>query len=200
MRKFPEPIQNAVAALSRLPGVGPKTALRYVYYLLKQSPADLKQMAQAFDTLSDSVKICPRCFTYTEYDLCEICRDGQRDPRILCVVEVSRDIATIESTGQFKGYYHVLGGTLSPIEGHTPDTLQIASLKARVESNKQINEIILALSPTIAGETTMLYLSKHLAPTNRRTTRLARGLPIGATIEYADEITLGDALKGRQVT
>lgn len=200
MRKFPEAIQNCMAAFSRLPGVGPKTALRYVFYLLQQPTHDLEVMARTINALTENIFICNICFTYTERETCNICLDQKRDTNILCVVEASRDIATIESTDVYNGRYHVLGGILNPIEGMTPETLRIRELVERLKENEDISEIVLALSPNVHGETTMMFLSKHLAPLNRRMTRLARGLPIGATLEYADEITLGDAFKGRKET
>lgn len=196
MRKFPEPITNLVAAFSRLPGVGPKTALRYVYYMLKQPKADLHVMARALLELGDKIQTCPTCFTYTERALCEQCTDIRRDQTILCVVEEPRDISTIESTNVYNGRYHVLGGTLNPIEGITPEALRIRELVQRIQAG-EISEVILALSPTTQGETTILYLTKLLSP-HVPVTRLARGLPMGATLEFADEVTLGDALKGRK--
>ncbi len=199
MRKFPEPISNLVAAFSQLPGVGPKTALRYVFHLLKRPKSDLQIMAHAILNLSERIQVCPRCFTYTQRVVCEICEDAKRNPRILCVVEEPRDIATIEATGSFHGLYHVLGGTLNPIEGMTPDALRAKELYARIHGDTEIEEIILALSPTSQGEMTILYLQKQLAPLGRRLTRLARGLPVGATLEFADEISLGDALNGRRI-
>lgn len=198
MRRFPEPISNLVAAFARLPGVGPKTALRYVFYLLTQPIVDLEVMARALTQLGERIKICPRCFTYTERDLCEICQDPKRDARLLCVVEEARDISTIESTGMYNGFYHVLGGTLNPIEGMTPDTIRYRQLRERLESDPGVQEVILALSPTTYGEATILFIQKSLAPLGRSLTRLARGLPLGATLEFADEVTLGDALKGRK--
>lgn len=198
MRRFPQPIVNLVAAFSRLPGVGPKTALRYVFYLLKQPKADLSVMARALIELGEKIQVCGQCFTYSERTDCEICTDPKRDPTVICVVEESRDIATIEATNVFQGLYHVLGGTLNPIEGMTPDVIRIKEITDRVEANTNIQEIILALSPTIHGETTMMYLQKQLARHGRRVSRLARGLPVGATLEFADEVTLGDALKGRR--
>lgn len=198
MRKFPEPISNLVSAFTQLPGVGPKTALRYVFALLKRPKADLQFMAQAIVRLSEQIRVCPRCFTYAQRDICEICEDTKRNPAVLCVVEEPRDISTIESTNSFHGLYHVLGGTLNPIEGMTPDTLRIKELFTRIQTEPHIQEIILAMSPTAQGEMTILYLHKHLAPLGRRTTRLARGLPVGATLEFADEISLGDALSGRR--
>ncbi len=198
MRKFPEPIQNAVAAFSELPGVGPKTALRFVYHLLRQSKNDLEVMVRTILALGERVGVCKTCFAYTDRkDQCDICADPKRDRGMLCIIEESRDIATIETTGAFGGVYHVLGGTLSPIEGITPEILRVRELMERAK-DERVREIILALSPTVPGETTMLYLVKQLSPLGRKITRLARGLPIGATLEYADEITLGDALKGRR--
>lgn len=198
MRRFPEPIQNAVAAFSRLPGVGPKTALRFVYYLLKLPRHDLEVMARSIVALPEKIKTCTTCYTYCETEICEVCRDGKRDRMVICVVEEPRDISTIETTDAYRGHYHVLGGTLNPIEGITPEVLRVRELVGRLRADDSIREVILALSPTIQGEATMMYLSKLLAPLGRRVTRLARGLPIGASLEYADEITLGDAMKGRR--
>lgn len=200
MRKFPEPIQNCVAAFARLPGVGPKTALRFVYYLLKIPKHDLGVMARSIVTLGERIQTCGTCFTYCEASVCEHCQDARRDETVVCVVEEPRDISTLETTNAYRGRYHVLGGTLNPIDGITPDVLRIRELIERVRAQENIREVILALSPTMQGETTMMYLSKQLAPLGRRVTRLARGLPIGASLEYADEITLGDALKGRRET
>ncbi|KKW33350.1 MAG: Recombination protein RecR [Candidatus Uhrbacteria bacterium GW2011_GWA2_52_8d] len=198
MRKFPEPISNLVAAFARLPGVGPKTALRYVFYLLSQPTFDLEVMARALTQLTERIKTCPHCFTFTEQAPCEICQDPKRNASLLCVVEEARDISTIEATGIYQGLYHVLGGTLNPIEGITQDTIRYRQLRQRIESHSNITEIILALSPTTHGETTILFLQKSLAPLGRSMTRLARGLPLGATLEFADEVTLADALKGRK--
>lgn len=198
MRRFPEPISNLVAAFTRLPGVGPRTALRYVFYLLSQPKFDLEVMARALTQLGELIKTCPRCFTYTEAQMCEICQDPKRDTSLLCVVEEARDISTIESTGIYHGLYHVLGGTLNPIEGITPDTICYRQLRERLEGDPAVTEIILALSPTTHGEATILFLQKQLAPLSRSMTRLARGLPLGATLEFADEVTLGDALKDRK--
>ncbi len=198
VRKFPEPISNLVAAFSRLPGVGPKTALRYVFYMLKQPKADLTVMSRALVELGERIQSCSGCYTYSEREVCEICVDQRRDQSILCVVEESRDIATIESTGSYRGRYFVLGGTLNPVEGMTPDTIRVRELTEVLNARPVVEEIILALSPTSHGETTMMYLTKNLNPFQKVITRLARGLPIGATIEFADEVTLGDAIAGRK--
>lgn len=189
-----------MAALSRLPGVGPKTALRYVFYLLKLPKSEIQATARALIVLSERVETCDTCFAYTEGTRCVICQDTRRDPALLCVVEESRDVSTLEATGNFTGRYHVLGGMLNPIEGATPETLRIRELEARLGAEPGVREIILAFSPNVQGETTMMYLSKRLAPLGRRVTRLARGLPIGASLEYADEVTLGDALRDRRET
>ena|SRR3989339_336690 len=200
MRRFPEPIQHLMAAFARLPGVGPKTALRYVYYVLKQPAADAELMAHALQHLHGHIHICPECFTYTETEICDICKNSSRDHNFLCVVEESRDIATIESTDVYKGCYHVLGGLLNPMDGITAETLHIRELIDRLRSSSTITEVILALPSTIQGETTMLYLAKRLSEFPIKITRLARGLPAGASLEYADDITLGSAICGRQQT
>lgn len=198
MRKFPEPIQNLAAALTRLPGVGPKTALRYVFTLLQLPKEELTQTAKLIYELGEKVRICPSCFSYTQEEKCEICSDQRRDSSLLCLVETSRDISTIESTNAFLGKYFVLGGVLNPIEGMTPEVLRIQPLFKRLREDNKIKEIILAFSPDVHGETTMMYLTKQLIPFDKQVTRLARGLPAGASLEFADEITLGDALKGRK--
>jgi recombination protein RecR len=198
MRRFPEPIQNLAAALTRLPGVGPKTALRYVFSLLQLPQEELTQTAKLIHELGEKVKVCPHCFSYTQNETCEICVDQRRDSSLLCVIETSRDISTIEATEAYQGKYFVLGGILNPIEGFTPEVLRIQPLFKRLREDQNIKEIILAFSPDVHGETTIMYLTKQLLPFGQTITRLARGLPAGASLEFADEITLGDALKGRK--
>ncbi|HBP00143.1 MAG: Recombination protein RecR [Candidatus Uhrbacteria bacterium GW2011_GWF2_41_16] len=201
MRRFPEPIQNLASAFTKLPGVGSKTSLRYVFELLKMPKYDLEQMARLILDLAEQVKICHSCFTYTQGEsLCSFCQDPKRDSRLLCVVETPRDISTIEATEVYQGRYFVLGGTLNPLEGSTPETLHVRALLEKIRASTNIQEIILGFSPDVHGETTMMFLSKQLVPLGRRVTRLARGLPTGATLEFADEITLGDALRGRRET
>lgn len=199
MRKFPAPIHNATAALGRLPGVGPKTALRYTFALLRLSRYELDSIAAAITGLKN-VMTCEVCHAHAERPVCDICSDPQRDDNLLCVISESRDISTIEATQAYRGKYFVLGGVLNPIDGHTPDTLNVASLLTRLVDQPQIAEVILAFSPDVHGETTILYLSKNIHALDRRTTRLARGLPMGADIEYADEVTLASALTGRSET
>jgi len=198
MRKFPEPIQNLASAFTRLPGVGPKTALRYVFALLQLSKEELLQTSNLIKELGEKVRLCPSCFSYTQGELCDICQDLRRDASLLCVVETSRDISTLEATGAYHGKYFVLGGVLNPIEGLTPEVLRVQPLFQKLRKNEKIEEIILAFSPDVHGETTMMYLTKQLINFDKRITRLARGLPAGASLEFADEITLGDALKGRK--
>lgn len=199
MRNFPAPIHNATAALGRLPGVGPKTALRYTFALLRLPKYELDNLAATIVGLKN-VQTCSVCFAYTEKSVCEICADSSRVSDMLCVVSESRDIATLEATHAYRGKYFVLGGVLNPIDGATPDTLRCHELVARLTLHPEISEIILAFSPDVHGETTILYLGKQLAALNRRTTRLARGLPMGADIEYADEVTLASAFTGRSNT
>lgn len=199
MRKFPTPIHNAVAALGRLPGVGPKTALRYAFALLRLSKYDLDSIASAIAGLKN-VMTCDMCHAHAERSVCDICSDASRDDNVLCVIAESRDIATIEATQTYRGKYFVLGGVLNPIEGQTPETLNVAALMTRIQFAPQIAEVILAFSPDVHGETTILFLTKHLHALGRRTTRLARGLPMGADIEYADEVTLASAMTGRSET
>jgi recombination protein RecR len=196
MRRFPAPIHNAVAALGRLPGVGPKTALRYAFALLRFSRNDLLLLSRSIAELS-SIATCKTCFTYAEREECDICTDPNRDPSKLCVVAEARDIATLEATGVYKGKYFVLGGTLNPIDGRTPEMLNVRQLDERLKSDRAIRECIFAFSPDVHGETTIMYLSRHIKPLNITMTRLARGLPMGADIEYADEVTLASALSGR---
>lgn len=186
-----------MAALSRLPGVGPKTALRYTFALLRLPAHELDMIARAVSGLK-SVGTCSVCFTYTEQAVCDICSDARRGNNALCVVSESRDIATLEATEAFHGKYFVLGGVLNPIEGQTPETLRLKELQERLKANPEITEVILAFSPDVHGETTIMFLARQLQTLGRKTTRLARGLPMGADIEYADEVTLGDALLGRR--
>ena len=196
MRRFPAPIHNAVAALGRLPGVGPKTALRYAFALLRFSRNDLALLSRSIADLANIAQ-CEECFTYAESARCDICADTNRDASKLCIVAEARDIATLEATGVYKGKYFVLGGTLNPIDGRTPETLNVRKLGERLKTDSAIKECILAFSPDVHGETTIMYLTRVLKPFDVAATRLARGLPMGADIEYADEVTLASALSGR---
>lgn len=196
---LPEPIQNLITAFSRLPGVGPKTASRLAFYLLR-APEDIsRDLANALLELKTSITYCQNCFhiTTTGRQLCDICSNDLRDKGLICVVEEPLDVLALERTGVYLGLYHVLHGALSPIEGIGPDDLKIRELIARVRSG-EIREVILATNPSMEGDYTAAYLSQQLAPLGVKLTRLARGLPVGGDLEYADQSTLQRALSGRQ--
>lgn len=193
--KYPAAIQNLITKLSEFPSVGPKTAERYVFYLLRQSQDKLQSLASAINELKDKTTTCQTCFTISESNPCPICADEKRDETMLCVVENSQDLAAIESTGQYNGRYFVLGGLINTINDIKPDDLNVARLARRIKSGI-VKEIILALNFTLEGETTSLYLTK-LLQNHVKISRLAKGLPAGSDLEYADELTLGSALKNR---
>jgi recombination protein RecR len=196
---LPEPVQKLIDALSRLPGIGPKTASRLAFYLLRTSDELSLELAQALQELKANITYCQRCFNITTAGRleCEICASSERDARLLCVVEEPLDVLALERTSAFQGRYHVLGGVLSPIQGVGPDDLKIRELMARVRQGG-IQEVILATNPSLEGDATAMYLSQQLAPLGVRVTRLARGLPVGGDLEYADPNTLLRALAGRQ--
>ena len=190
-------IDDLTSELAKLPGIGRKTALRLTYHLLKQPPEQSHRLAVALQTLSEKVRPCTRCFNLTEEELCSICRDPRRDPALICVVEDAADIGAIERAGEFRGQYHVLGGRLSPLDGITPDDLTIRQLLARVERG-DTREVILATNPSLEGEATALYVQRQLAPFPLAVTRIARGLPVGGDLEYADGVTIAQALSARR--
>lgn len=193
---FPPSIQNLINHFSKLPSVGPKTAERYVFYLLKAHPEELQKFAQNLAELKEKTTVCQTCFAYAGKNPCEICADNKRDESTLCVVADTRDMFVIEATRQYNGLYHILGGQLNAIFGINPEHLNINPLLTRIKTNS-IKEIILALNPNLEGETTAMYLIKVLKPFNLKITRLAKGLPTGSNLEYADEMTLVSALKFR---
>jgi len=194
--RYPKSIQNLIEHFSKLPSVGPKTAERYVFYLLKQHPEWLQGFAQAIAELKEKTIVCQNCLAIAETNPCSICADNRKNKSIICVVADTRDQLAIEATGQYNGLYHILGGVLNTIEGIKPEQLNIKRLLARLKT-MPVKEIILALNPDLEGETTSLYLAKLLKPFKIKLTRLAKGLPMGADLEYADEITLSNALKYR---
>jgi recombination protein RecR len=194
---FEGPVQSLVDELGRLPGIGPKSAQRIAFYLLKAVPEDAKRLARAIVEAKERVSWCRRCFNFAEGELCVYCRDDRRDPTLLCVVEEPRDIVAVERTQEYRGRYHVLLGAISPIEGIGPDQLKVKELLARV-SDEGVQEVILATNPNIEGEATAMYLARLLKPLGLRVTRIASGLPVGGDLEYADEVTLGRALEGRR--
>ena len=197
MSPTPHALEQLIREFTKLPGIDPKTAERLVYYLLKQPKEELVSLADSLRQAKDEVVICRQCFRFADQDPCPICADKRRDKSLLCVVAESQNIPVIEKTGAFAGHYHVLGGLISPLEGITPDKLKIDELEQRLKTNG-VKEVILALNPDLDGETTSLYLAKLIKPIGIKVTRLARGLPMGADLEYADEVTLENAILGRK--
>lgn len=198
MATYPPAIARLLDALTSLPGVGPKTAERYVFSLLRQSPQRLHEFAESVEHLRDRIVICSRCHTFDEQNPCRYCADPKRDATTICVVTDSPDVIAIEHTGVYKGLYHVLGGTVSAMEGRGPDQLAIRDLLARIPKDS-VTEVILAMNPDIEGETTTLYLKKAFEGINVKVTQLARGIPTGGDVTYLDEATLSEALNHRQV-
>jgi len=191
------PVQKLIDELGRLPGVGPKSAQRIAFHLLKVPKEDAVRLAESIREARDKVSFCQRCFNVCEGPECGICLDTRRDPTIVCVVEEARDLVAVEKTNEFRGRYHVLQGAISPLEGIGPDHLRVKELLIRVEA-EEIAEVILCTNPNIEGEATAMYLARLLKPLGIRTTRIASGLPVGGDLEYADELTLGRALEGRR--
>lgn len=194
---FEPPVQRLVDELARLPGVGRKSAQRLAFHLLNIEEADAERLGNAIIDMRKQVRLCDRCFNITAADECSICQDLQRDPTSVCVVERAQDISVLERTQEFRGRYHVLGGSISPIAGIGPDQLRMRELVARIE-NETISEVIVATNPTVEGDTTALYIARLLKPLGVTVSRLASGLPVGGDLDYADEITLGRALSGRK--
>ncbi|HNW58844.1 MAG TPA: recombination mediator RecR [bacterium] len=190
-----EAVERAIHELSKLPGIGRKSAQRLVFFLLKRPAEEIAGLAQALSELHEKVRYCSRCFNITEQDPCAICSDERRDRRLICVVEEANDVVALEKTGEFRGLYHVLGGALSPLDGIGPDDLKIRELLVRLPEG--VEEVILATNPNTEGEATALYLARLLKPMQIKLSRIARGIPVGADIEYADEMTLARAMAGR---
>lgn len=191
-------IENAVNEIARLPGIGKKTALRLVLHLVKEKEDKTRALTEALSRLRANIKFCKTCHTISDEDECTICRSPRRDHSMICVVEESKDVMAIENTSQYTGVYHVLGGIISPIHGIGPSELTIDSLVARVGSErKEVKEVILALSPTMEGDTTSFYLHRRLKELPVKITSIARGIPMGGDLEYADEITLGRSITAR---
>jgi len=188
-------LNNLIGALSKLPGIGPKTATRLALYIIRMPLEEARDLAEAIKTARESVKTCAICGNYTDGEICDICSDPQRDKGIICVVADSRDIMAIENTREYKGLYHVLGGVLSPIDGIGPEQLRIKELLGRLEG---VREVILALNPTVEGEATTLYLATLLKPFGVKVTRIAPGIPVGGELDYADPATLIKSLEGRR--
>jgi recombination protein RecR len=194
---YTAPVQSLIDELGRLPGIGPKSAQRIAFHLLKVPADDVARLAHAITDAKARVRFCERCFNIADDVLCPICDDDTRDSSVLCVVEESRDIVAIERTGEFRGRYHVLLGAMSPLEGIGPEQLKIRELVARIDP-EGVQEIILCTNPNTEGEVTAMYLARLLKPIGLSVTRIASGLPVGGDLEYADELTLGRALEGRR--
>jgi recombination protein RecR len=197
MAYFPEPVARLIEALQKLPGVGPKSAQRMTFFLLKRPADEVGELSAALTALKTRIVHCSRCFNVTEEDPCRICGDPARDARSLCVVEEPNDLLAVERTGEFKGRYHVLMGALSPLDGVGPEDIRVRELLHRLDGER-VDEVILATNPSVEGEATAIYLAKLLKPLGLRITRIARGLPVGGDLEYADEVTLSKALEGRK--
>lgn len=197
MAYYTQPVQALIDELGRLPGVGPKSAQRIAFHLLKLPNDDVARLARAITEAKAKVRFCSRCWNVAEDELCPICLDDRRDSSLVCVVEESRDIVAIEKTGEFKGRYHVLMGAMSPLEGIGPEQLKMKELFARIEP-EDVREVILCTNPNTEGEVTAMYIARMMKPFGVRVTRIASGLPVGGDLEYADELTLGRALEGRR--
>ncbi len=194
---YAKPVQELIDELGRLPGVGPKSAQRIAFHLLKVEKVDALRLATAIIEAKDRVTFCQRCFNIAEGGMCALCADDRRDPTILCVVEEPRDIVAVEKTQEYQGRYHVLQGAISPIDGVGPEQLRIRELLARIDG-ESVQEVILCTNPNLEGEATAMYLSRLLRGLVPKVTRIASGLPVGGDLEYADELTLGRALEGRR--
>ena len=197
MAVYTQPVQTLIDELGRMPGVGPKSAQRIAFHLLKLPADDVARLAAAITDAKARVRFCVRCWNFAEGELCPICLDDRRDSSVLCVVEESRDIISIEKTGEFKGRYHVLLGAMNPLDGIGPEQLKMKELFARIEP-EDVQEVILCTNPNTEGEVTAMYIARMMKPFGVKVTRIASGLPVGGDLEYADELTLGRALEGRR--
>ena len=193
-----EPLAAAIEELSKLPGIGKKTAQRLALHILKNDLETVENLAASLQNLKIKLRFCSRCFNISEHELCEVCKSEKRDKSVICVVEEASDVMAIEKTNEFNGLYHVLGGVLSPLTGVSPESLKIKDLMKRF-GDEQIQEVILALNPDTEGETTSLYLARLIKPLGIRVSRIARGIPIGGDLEFADEATIGRAMLSRSI-
>ncbi|MEI7546736.1 MAG: recombination mediator RecR [Actinomycetota bacterium] len=194
---YTPPVQTLIDELGRLPGVGPKSAQRIAFHLLKIPTDDVARLAVAITEAKARVRFCARCWNFAEQELCPVCLDDRRDSSIICVVEESRDIVAVEKTGEYRGRYHVLLGAMNPLEGIGPEQLKMKELFARIEP-EAVQEVILCTNPNTEGEVTAMYIARMMKPFGVKVTRIASGLPVGGDLEYADELTLGRALEGRR--
>jgi len=197
MSVYTPAVQNLIDELGKLPGVGPKSAQRMAFHLVKLSEQDALRLAHAISEAKEKVRFCERCFNMSDDQFCEICTDQRRDHSLICVVEEPRDVVAVEKTHEYRGYYHVLQGAINPIDGIGPDQLRIRELLHRLQEGT-VEEVILCTNPNIEGEATAMYLAKLIEPLEIPVTRIASGLPVGGDLEYADELTLGRAIEGRR--
>ncbi|MCK8826696.1 recombination mediator RecR [Natroniella acetigena] len=197
MKYYPQPLAELIGQLTKLPGVGPKTAQRLAFYILNMEKSEVDQLGGSILKIKGKLTYCSSCHNLTQDDPCYICKDSKRNKEVICVVENAKDIIAMEKTGEYSGVYHVLHGAISPIDGLGPDDIKINDLLNRIE-NDVIEEIIIATDPNVEGQATAMYISKLLKPLNIKVTRIAHGLPVGGDLEYADEVTLSKALEGRQ--
>jgi recombination protein RecR len=194
---YARPVERLIAELSKLPTIGPKSAQRIAFHVVRERPDNARALAEALRDVKERIKPCRRCFNLTEAEECDICRDTRRDSSVICVVEDPYDIGPIERTGEYRGLYHVLGGALSPLDGIEPEDLRIVELVERV-GKEQVKEVVVATNPNTTGEATALFIAQELKDMPVRVTALASGLPVGGDLEYADEVTLGRAFAGRR--
>ena len=194
---YAAPIARLLEELERLPGVGPKSAQRIAYHILRSDAEETSRLAEALLEVKRVIHFCPRCFDFTEGDICDTCADPERDAATIFVVEEPRDVVAIERTGEYRGLYHVLGGVISPVDGVGPEQLRVRELLDRIAAG-EVEEVVVATNTTVEGETTALYLARMLKPLGIRVSRIASGLPVGGDLEYADEVTLGRALAARR--
>jgi recombination protein RecR len=197
MSFYAEPIARLLEELERLPGIGPKSAQRLAFHILKGDDATAQRLADAIVEVKRRIHFCRQCFNFSAEDLCEYCRDSKRDAASICVVEEPRDVVAIERTGEFRGLYHVLQGAISPMDGIGPEQLRVRELIDRL-GDGTVTEVVIATNPNVEGETTALYLARLIKPLGVKVTRIASGLPVGGDLEYADEVTLGRALEARR--
>jgi len=197
MQIIPSSIQNLIDEFAKLPGIGPKTAQRLTFYLLRKPDKSSQDLGSAAEKLKKDIRNCAICCNFTDNEICSICANASRDKSIICLVSEPLDVVALEKSGSYHGLYHVLGGVISPVEGIGPDDLYIAQLVTRIKAGG-IEEVIIATNPNLEGEATALYIQKLIGPLNIKVTRIARGLPVGGDLEYADEITLSRALEGRR--
>ena len=191
-------VEDVIDALGRLPGIGPKSAQRITFHLMRLPVEDIERLTSSISLMKEKIRFCESCFNISEQELCPICEDSQRNSEMLCVVEEPKDIIALEKTAEFKGRYHVLGGSISPIDGIGPEQLKVAELLRRIEPER-IEEVIVAMNPNIEGEATAIYLARLLEPLGVKVTKIASGLPVGGDLEYPDELTLGRAFLGRHL-